>query len=310
MLGMSQAERIIQILDRLSLYGRVTTKEIMNIYEVSGRQVRRDIAYIKERLESTVFGSKVELDYDQYEKCYKLYGEPRELQRILSQNVIASAVAASSVNPLKEAFPGSGLKNGKVKYMSQATEMPDYSIFFSLMNAIESKKRVRIVYCRPKNKPFPRHLEPLELINYSSVWYLRAIDKNIREPEIKTYSLSRIREVTTLDECFDFSDYDKLRKIDDSGFGIFYTPNSEVKQYTMRFYENIAFIVSAQIWHKNQKGGWIDENTYELTVPATNEIELLGKILSFGTKAEPISPPEFVEHYKTEIKSLKDKFGL
>ena len=44
---MSQAERIVQILDRLSRYGRVTTKEIMNIYQVSDRQVRRDISYIK-----------------------------------------------------------------------------------------------------------------------------------------------------------------------------------------------------------------------------------------------------------------------
>ena len=307
---MSQAERIVQILDRLSRYGRVTTKEIMNIYQVSDRQVRRDISYIKERIERTHFGAKVELDYDQYEKCYRLYGEPKELERILSQNVIASAVAASSVNPLKEAFQGVELNESKVKYMTQAMEMPDYSIFFTLMSAIEMKKKVEIIYCRPKNRPFKRVIEPLELINYSSVWYVRAIDMNIRNPEIKTYSLSRIKEVNTLDEYFEFSDYDRLKKIDESGFGIFYSYREEIKEYTMRFYENIAFIVSAQVWHKNQRGRWIDDDTYELTVPAINEIELLGKVLSYGQKAEPIAPPEFVESYKNEIKLMKDRFGL
>ena len=307
---MSQAERIIQIIDSISRYGRVTTKEIMDTYGVSSRQVRRDLAYIKDRIESSHFGIKVELDYDSYAKCYRLFGDEKELQRILSQNVIASAVAASSVNPLKEAFQGADFSNATVKYMSQAAEMPDYSVFYTLMNAIEVKKQVSILYQRPKKNTFSRTLEPLELINYSSVWYLRAVDTAIPSREIKTYSLSRIKKVDILNKFFEFKDYEQLRKIDESGFGIFYTPNQEVREYTMRFYDNIAFIVSAQVWHKNQKGHWVDTSTYELTVPATNEIELLSKILSFGIKAEPIAPDDFVEHYKDEIKTLKDKFGL
>lgn len=308
---MSQAERIIQIIDRLSRYGKVTTREIMNIYSVSDRQVRRDISYIKEKIEKMHFGARVELDYDPYDKSYRLYGDERELQRILSQNVIASAVAASSVNPLKEAFRGEDIKEGKVKYMSQATEMPDYSTFFSLMSAIEVKKRVSILYCRPKRRHFKRLVEPLELINYSSVWYLRAVDTQAYNgPEIKTYSLSRIKEIEVMNEFFEFTDTSELEKIDESGFGIFYNPKAEIKNYTMRFYDNIAYIVSLQVWHKNQSGRWIDDDTFELTVPATNDIELVSKVLSYGVKAEPIAPEEFVENYKNEIKTLKDKFGL
>ena len=49
----------------------------------------------------------------------------------------------------------------------------------------------------------------------------------------------------------------------------------------------------------------IDDDTFELTVPATNDIELVSKVLSYGVKAEPIAPEEFVENYKNEIKTLE-----
>ena len=113
-----------------------------------------------------------------------------------------------------------------------------------------------------------------------------------------------------MNEFFEFTDTSELEKIDESGFGIFYNPKAEIKNYTMRFYDNIAYIVSLQVWHKNQSGRWIDDDTFELTVPATNDIELVSKVLSYGVKAEPIAPEEFVENYKNEIKTLKDKFGL
>ena len=76
--------------------------------------------------------------------------------------------------------------------------------------------------------------------------------------------------------------------------------------YRMRFYGNAAYIVSTQVWHKEQKGRWaIPDECYELEVPANSTVELLNKLFSFRGDAVPVAPESFVEEYKRELDRIR-----
>jgi len=253
-------------------------------------------------------GSSVDIVYDRQEKTYRLCGEEEHMERLFAMSVISSAVAASAIDPLRE-IVGSDEKrvreseSGKVKFISQASEMPDYTIFTQLLRAIDESKRVNISYKNINKVDSERTIEPLELVNYSAIWYVRAYD--LRRNEIRTFSLSRIREIVILDQAIEFNDFRLLSDSDSSSYGIFLGEKAEM--YTIRFYNLVAYIVSNQVWHKDQVGRWLDENTYELDVPASVPTELVAKTLSFGADAEPIAPESFVTSYKRELERLFEK---
>ncbi len=295
------------IIDRLSKRnGRLNTAWITTTFEVSDRQARRDIEYIRDRLINSYFPQSVDLIYDRSKNEYRLTGSQEELENLFAKSIIASAVAASSSDPIRDMLgnDSSTLSSKKrVKFISQASEMPDYTIFTVLMNAIEDKHRVKIWYRNINQIDSERIIEPLELINYSAIWYVNSFD--LARKEIRTFSLSRIRKAEDINQAIEFSNYKELEAQDNSGYGIFM--GGKVIEYTMRFYDMVALIVSNQVWHSKQKGAWLDDRTYQLTVPASNAVELIAKVLSYGADAEPVAPKEFVDRYKMEVKRLASK---
>ena len=300
---MSQTERLLAILDRLCQQRRqVNVAWIANTFEVSDRQARRDLEYIRDRIVDTSFGSNVSLEYDRAKNEYKLVGSAKELESMAAKSVIASAVAMSAMDPLREIL-GEKTKEStsdKVRFISQAAELPDYKTFIEILHAIEDNIRLKISYSNVKRDHSTRIIEPLELVNYTAIWYVKAYD--LEKQMVLTLSLSRIGDITRLEEKRTFNDFERLKEEALSGYGIY--SGRKIYQYTMRFYNDVAWIVSNQIWHKEQEGHWIDENTYELTVPAAYYRELLAKTLSFGASAEPISPPYFVNKYYEELDLL------
>ena len=306
---MSQTERLMAIIGRLcQRNGKLNTAWVSNTFEVTDRQARRDIGYIRDRIVDQYFGSSVELIYDRASNEYRLTGSQEEMEKQFARSVISSAVAASAVDPLKDllgspekSFPE--LRSNKVKFISQASELPDYTIFTELLSAIDENRRVRIHYKNINKVDSVRTIEPLELINYSAIWYVRAYD--LTREELRTFSLSRIRKADILNEKRGFNDFEMLKKSDASSYGIFF--GDKIEKYTIRFYNLVAYIVSNQVWHRSQKGHWLDENTYELEIPASVPTELIAKTLSFGADAEPISPQSFVDSYNKELSRLFEK---
>lgn len=306
---MSQAERLMAIIDRLCKRDvKLNTKWIVDEFEISDRQARRDIEYIRDRIINTGIDSDIELIYDRANNEYRLTGSQEKLEALFAKSVIASAVAESSIDPLREIF---GLKEkssrfSKVRYISQASEPPDYTIFMKILQSIEDCLRVEIDYENMRKVRSIRVVEPLELINYSAIWYMRAYDSG--KKELRTFSLSRVKGITLLKESQSFKDYDYLKKEDISGYGIL--TGGEIQQYTIHFHGDVARAVSNQIWHVNQKGRWIDSQTYELSLPAASDTELVSKTLYYGDAAEPIAPESFVNKYRECVERLFVKLNI
>lgn len=282
--------------------GKVNTAWICNKFEISDRQARRDLDYIRTRLIDENFASSVDLVYNRSSNEYTLTGSKDEIDNLFSKSVIASAVAASAVDPLRSllGISDTSSADSRVRFISQAAELPDYSFFTLILQAIDAGVRVQINYSNIVQQDTVRIIEPLELINYSAIWYVRAYDF-IKE-KILTFSLSRITKIDILEDKRTFRDYDRLKKEDLSGYGIY--SGGKVERYTIRFYGIVSWIVSNQIWHKDQVGRWIDKNTFELSLPASNPTELIAKTLSYGKDAEPIEPKVFVDRYYAKVDEL------
>lgn len=300
---MSQTERLMAIIGKLcQRNGRVNTSWIVNRFEISDRQARRDMEFIRDRIVDQYLASEVDLIYDRGRNEYRFDGSSERIEQLFAKSAISAAVSSSAIDPIRELVGSKtdSSKSSNVRFISQASELPDYRIFVDILNAIDESVRIRIRYKNLDQVDTERLIEPFELINYSAIWYVRAYD--VSKEDLRTFSLSRIRSVSFTSEKREFADYEKRKKDDMDEYGIFFGGKKEI--YTIRFYNLVAWIVSNQIWHTHQVGRWIDENTYELDIPASNPTELVAKTLSYGADAEPISPESFVDSYNNELVAL------
>lgn len=74
-----------------------------------------------------------------------------------------------------------------------------------------------------------------------------------------------------------------------SGFGIFSGSAHEIA--VLRFNRYRARWVSEESWHPQQRGRWLPDGGYELSLPYAREAELVMDILKYGPDCEVLKPP-------------------
>jgi len=73
-----------------------------------------------------------------------------------------------------------------------------------------------------------------------------------------------------------------------SGYGIFV--GERIRKAVLRFTPEAARWVSREKWHSRQRGEYESDGSYRLTVPYTDETELIMDILRHGQEVEVVSP--------------------
>lgn len=307
---MSKTERIMDMINVLCLKdGKLNYKYINDRYHISRREFGRDIEFIRNRLTDIGYLDKAaSIEYNRNEDRYVYKGNLPKLNEAFVNSSISDALARATpnlLNPKEEC--GDTSDEYPVRYMFSEKENVNYNIFASLMSAIKERKVVTIEYSNVTGGGKKSlDVNPMVIINYSQRWYLRA-DPGFRNGRIITYNLSRIISVKDTGRTFVYKK--ELLKDSEDGYGIFSRGREDLKWYTMRFYNYSANVISNQIWHNKQKGEWIDKEKgiYELTVPAYNDIEIMGKMFFFLPDAEPIAPKEFVEKCKEKLKEFQER---
>jgi len=310
---MSQLERIVFINRTIEEEGGVRTIQIQNEFDISRRQVLRDLTYLREQLSAP-------LSFDRSKGRY-LYTEPFTLfsntnERMLVLNAIFRSLAQSQgiMSNLTEMI-ADGLDSGVEKhyrslsdnivFISPVQDWPDYDIFNKVCSAMKSEERMSMHYQNAMGVRSVRHIEPLRLVNYSGRWYLLAFD--LQHKQLRTFHLSRIEKLSQIvgdRMAYRFS----KQEIDDfihAGFGIFM--GNEVTYVTFRVYGWAIQTVRTQSWHPEQKHRMVDEGgrqALEVTLPVSNLQEILSMLLSYGPEAKPISPTEFVERYNQAVSQM------
>ena len=310
---MSRLERIMDMINVLCLEdGRLNYSYIRDKYGMSNREFRRDIEFIRERLTDIGYMDKMStVEYVRTDKgnYYVYNGDKPKLNEAFASSTIAESLREAAYNPLREQFDVSkpsdkSNKTKPVRYMFSALEKVDYNIFTTLVAAIKERRSIELDYINAKGTRNTLVMNPMELINYSQLWYLKV---ETQYGSIRTYNLSRIQKVRMLDTRFE-RDEEKLKKSEGS-YGIFSSAKDTPLWYTMRFYGVAANIVSNQIWHKEEKSKWNSDGSYELSVPAVSDVEIMGKMLSFAPDSEPVSPPSLGANCRERVRKMYEKMG-
>lgn len=304
---MSINERLYQIDQLLNDRRTVTFKEIQEKLEVSAATLKRDLAYMRDRLHAPIIYDKklggyrfntTELGY-QYE-LPGLWFTAEEIYALLTMqhlltNIDVGGLLSPHIKPLQSrliamidaASNSSKQVKDRVKIETIGSRKFHLEHFQALGSALIRRKRLVIDYhARGTDKLSTREISPQRIIYYRDNWYLDAwchLRNNLRSFSIDAIKHSEILEKDADDIADNLLDLEL-----GSGYGIFAGKN--IKWATMRFSPERARWVSAEKWHPKQESMFLSDGSYELKVPYSDERELVMDILKHGAELRVIAP--------------------
>ena len=153
-----------------------------------------------------------------------------------------------------------------------------------------------------------RVLSPQRLTHYRDNWYLDAWCH--KREDLRTFSIERIRSVKTVNTL----DYGSIVNLNDKQLDAHYTQSfgifggKAINLVILKFTTYRAKWVSEEVWHKDQKSSWLNDGSYQLEMPYSNDLELISDILKYGEDVEVISPPELRNKIKQHAKNLMQMY--
>jgi predicted DNA-binding transcriptional regulator YafY len=305
---MSQIERIAYIDRTLREHGAVKLRKVAARFEVSDRQVKRDIEYLRDRLDAPIVFDALRFAD---EKLLIFHA----LLRNIARNQHYMPVATSELLTTSERWISHdyrGIAN-RVSYAIPVSEsMQDLEDFTIICQAMVSRRRLQVEYQNAKGEHSIRMLEAERLVNYSGRWYLIAHD--LLHNELRTFHLARLRRVSITRERSAAESAAHRAAAEHyvaSGFGIFNGP--ERARAVIRIHGGAAHLIARQQWHPDQEvHSDVDSAGVaytDLTVPVSDWREILGRVLSFGATAEAIEPEEFRQLWRQEVRKMGELAG-
>jgi predicted DNA-binding transcriptional regulator YafY len=318
---MSQTERIAFLDRRLRERGWVTAAEAALAFEVSTRQIKRDIEYLRWRLDAPLTYDPVHRRYT-YQKPYSRFrfaDERRVLFAALVNGWAASEAFRSLVTPeILETVAAQVSRDyrvvaDRIRYEAPSTEPVDLEVFAGLCRALRDRRILDLTYENLAGASTQRRVEVQRLVNYAGVWYLVAWD-HLRQG-LRTFHLGRIRSWTVTGDP-------AVQGIDDppwesaveawisTGSGIF--RGGDAFEATVRLRGSALRLASGQRWHPGQSdtpGSDAEGPFVDRRVPVVDTRELTGRVLALGGDAEALAPQGFRDQWAAEVRKLAARLG-
>jgi predicted DNA-binding transcriptional regulator YafY len=318
---MSQTERIAFLDRRLRERGWVTTAEAAQTFEVSTRQIKRDIEYLRWRLDAPLAYDPGNRRYT-YEKPYSRFRFADE-RRVLFAALVKGWAASEAFRPLvtpeiletvaTQVSRDYRVVADRIRYEAPSTDPVDLEVFAGLSRALRDRRILELTYENLAGETSQRRVEVQRLVNYSGGWYLVAWD-HLRK-NLRTFHLSRIRSWTlTAEAALQGAGDDRWETAVEawisSGSGIF--RGGDAYQATVRLRASALRLAATQRWHPDQsdtpgsdaEGAFVDRS-----LPVVDTRELTGRVLALGGDAEALSPPTFRDQWSTEVRKMASRIG-
>ncbi len=194
---------------RIRHFGKVTTKEIMEEFEISMRTVRNYTDYLRDMV-----GAPIE--YSHEKKGY-IYKSPFEFfigtneKLLMTYTFLKSIVKSFNYipfvsNEIDEEFKKFITKNNieiadNIEYELSQFEKINEVFMMNVFESFKTKKKIKISYTNQKDETNELQIEPLKLINYQGNWFLIAHLSYLEKPTI--FNFSRILHIELLETPYD-----------------------------------------------------------------------------------------------------------
>jgi predicted DNA-binding transcriptional regulator YafY len=323
---MSKTDRLYKIEMLIRSRGHVSFATLRDELEVSPATLKRDLEYLRDRL-----GAPIEYDRDvngyrlgpgyrgQRHELPGLWFSERELYSLLMANQLLGEIDAPGMlgrhlQPLVERIHqmlGTGEADAKtllkrVRIISPA-KRPVPSRWFELVGeALVRRRRVHLRYLtRTRGTVSERDVSPQRLVHHRSTWYLDGYC-HTRERLLR-FALDAIEDASALDDRALELPLKQVEAEMDAGYGIY--AGGRRLWATLVFDTQAAQWVSREQWHAEQKGRWLEDGRYELTVPYTEDTEIVMDILRHGDQVVVAAPASLAKAVKAKLAAAARRYG-
>ena len=172
-------------------------------------------------------------------------------------------------------------------------------IWTDVTRALQNNRTLKIAYQKPSAvKANYRKVDPYHVVSYQGDWYLIGFC-HLRE-EVRTFSISRIKKVKTLNDTFMIPENFDYQESWRNCFGIFKGEN-DIK-ITIRFSSESAPYVKEREWHPSQVLKENKDGSILLSLTTNHLDEIKRWVLFWGSGAEVLEPSELRELLELELK--------
>ncbi len=318
---MSGMERIYQIDQILAGRKFVPRLELQERLGVSWATLKRDLAYLKDRLNAPIIfdrdlgGYRFETEGKRIGPQYELPGlwfSAEEIHALLTMqhllsNLDTGGLLGPQIKPLLARLTGLlGTADNQAEEVQRRIRIETVGArqfhldhFQAVGSALLRRKRLVIQYhARGTDEVTEREVSPQRLVHYRDNWYLDAWC-HLRDG-LRAFSVDAIKHAEILDKRAKGVADKRLDEVLGSGYGIF--SGEDVSWATLRFSPERSRWVSSERWHTNQQAKINKDGSFELKVPYADDRELIMDILKYGGDCQVIEPKALRERVITEFK--------
>lgn len=304
---MNRTERLYRIDQLIHQRGTVTRMELLDELEISWATLKRDLAYLRDRLNAPIL-----FDAERGGYCFDLSGAGpqyelpglwfssqeilalltmhRLLENLDSGGLLGPHIAPliARLNALLESSAGSAEEvMRRVKVIAAQNRPVEAKCFELVGSALVQRNRLEIAYfTRSRNDRGQREVSPQRLVHYRNTWYLDAWCH--KSDSLRVFALDAIEDARIIARKARTVSAAELDRALGAGYGIF--RGKTLRWAVLKFSANAARWVRSEVWHTEQQGRDLPDGGYELRVPYTATPELEMDILRHGEQVEVVSP--------------------
>lgn len=314
---MGKTDRVYRIERLIRDRGCVSFAEMLRELEVSPATLKRDLEYLRSRLDVPVV-------YDRFDNGYKYDPQSsgpgraqRELPGIwftdgeiyalltmyqLILELDEGGMLARHMQPMLEKLRGMLGTNRReadelmkrVRIVTPARRPVRSQIFELVGSALLKRRRIEMTYyTRARRVESDRAVSPQRLVHYRNTWYLDAWCH--ANNGLRRFSLDAIRDGALLSQRALEVPIKTVESELDGGYGIFAGAKQRSQWATLHFAPEAAQWVQHEQWHPAQEASLHDDQSLTLRVPYSDATELAMDVLRHGEQVKVLAPAALAE---------------
>lgn len=316
----TQAARLHNVIRLIESRQGITLDELVEETGVDRRTVHRDLAAVQEA------GYPLLSEWQAGKKVYRFLTRTRQippitftLDELVSLHLLRSLSAQLPPEPfgseiealfakIHAALPprsAAHLERISRVALPRLQGIRDYTgsseLLSELRRALLYQYRIKLSYARSGKQAALYEVDPYTLVLAKGGLYLLGHAHN--RNAIRLFAVERIAALTVTRQRFELpDDFDPEACFSDA-FGLVSDQPMRVK---VRFDQEVAQTVRERIWRPGQTVIEQPDGSLLLSFEASGTLEILGWVLSYGSHAELLEPPELRRELRRHIKGMRD----
>jgi len=299
-----RTERFYKIRRRLIEKGALTRREVEEELEISHATFKRDIEYMRDRLNVPIVWSRereayvIDPDADVSE-LPGIWFSPAEIYALLEIEHLLErlepGLLGRQLDPLRTRLRAL-LERGdrghreirrRIRVLALGSRRVNREVFEALSVGLLSRRRIRIRHLkRGSGEISERVVSPQRLVHYRYNWYLDAWC-HVRK-DLRVFAVDAIKSAQVIEVPAREVEDESMDRVLGAGYGIF--SGAETQTAVLRFTPERARWVADEVWHSRQAGRIEADGSYILELPYSQEPELVMDLLRHGAGVRVLAP--------------------